>query len=217
MGWISILKKTGKFITYPIRHPANALREGGSAIKTGAIGTTVGYITWQALINDKPVMRTVSNMAIGSDNVDKVTGAVGTVVDGVTNVTTKAGEALGGVSEAMNGVSQAAERQSGAMSGMGNFMQSLMSGNGLNMVGDFFKSIGEGKVSGMSFAGLIGSAFLLFGRFGWFGKIAGALLGMMILGNNIDIGRVMGNGNQAMNGTLSPTDGESLAPAHRRR
>ena len=71
------------------------------------------------------------------------------------------------------------------MSGIGNFVQNMSSGNFLDGIGNFFSNIGNGRVSGMSLLGLVASAFMLFGRFGWFGKIAGALLGMMILGNNM--------------------------------
>ena len=47
-----------------------------------------------------------------------------------------------------------------------------------------FSNIGKGNVSGLSVVGLVAAAFMVFGRFGWLGKIAGALLGMMIIGNN---------------------------------
>ena len=37
--------------------------------------------------------------------------------------------------------------------------------------------------------GLVAAAFMVFGRFGWMSKIAGALLGMMIIGNNAQMAR----------------------------
>ena len=36
------------------------------------------------------------------------------------------------------------------------------------------------RMSGLSIAGLVAAAFLIFGRFGWLGKIAGAFLGVVI-------------------------------------
>ena len=48
-------------------------------------------------------------------------------------------------------------------------------------------NLGRGNVSGLSIAGLVAAACLVFGRFGWLGKIAGALLGMMLIGNNSGI------------------------------
>lgn len=55
------------------------------------------------------------------------------------------------------------------------------------MLGGFFRNLGNGNVSGLSIAGLIAAAFLIFGRFGWLGKIAGAFLGMLLIGNNANV------------------------------
>ena len=62
-------------------------------------------------------------------------------------------------------------------------------GGGLDMFGNFFRNLGSGNVSGLSIAGLVAAAFLIFGRFGWLGKIAGAFLGMMLIGNNAGVFR----------------------------
>lgn len=70
------------------------------------------------------------------------------------------------------------------MGGIGKFFSSLTSGNGAGMFGNLFSNIFSGKVSMMSMLGLVASALLIFGRFGWLGKIAGALLGMLLIGNN---------------------------------
>ena len=70
----------------------------------------------------------------------------------------------------------------------------MTNGNGGNMFGNFFSNLFSGNVSGMSMLGLIASAFLIFGRFGWMGKIAGALLGMMMIGNNATLQQAMGGG-----------------------
>ena len=63
-------------------------------------------------------------------------------------------------------------------------MGNLTSGNGTGMFGNLFSNIFNGRVSMMSMLGLVASALLIFGRFGWLGKIAGALLGMLLIGNN---------------------------------
>ena len=44
----------------------------------------------------------------------------------------------------------------------------------------------NGKM-GQTIAGLIAGAFLVFGRFGWLGKIAGAFLMMMTIGNHANL------------------------------
>ena len=57
-------------------------------------------------------------------------------------------------------------------------------------------SVATGNVSGLSLAGLVLSALLVFGRFGWLGKIAGAVLSMMMIGNNANMSQVLGGGQQ---------------------
>ena len=54
-------------------------------------------------------------------------------------------------------------------------------------VSNFFSNLGKGNVSGLGMLGLVASALLVFGRFGWLGKIGGLLLGMMLIGNNSKI------------------------------
>lgn len=51
-------------------------------------------------------------------------------------------------------------------------------------VRQLFSNLAHGKVSGLSIVGLIAGAFLVFGRTGWLGKIAGIFLTMMMIGNN---------------------------------
>ena len=68
--------------------------------------------------------------------------------------------------------------------GVGTFLRNMTGGNGMDMLGNFFGNLGKGNVSGLGIFGLLASAMLVFGRFGWLGKIAGALLGMMLIGNN---------------------------------
>lgn len=57
----------------------------------------------------------------------------------------------------------------------------------MEMFGNFFNNLGKGNVSGLSLLGLVTSSLLVFGRFGWLGKIAGAVLGMMLIGNNAHV------------------------------
>ena len=58
----------------------------------------------------------------------------------------------------------------------------MFGGVGCDMIGNLFGNISKGNVSGMSIVGLVAAAFMVFGRFGWMSKIAGALLGAMIIG-----------------------------------
>lgn len=75
------------------------------------------------------------------------------------------------------------------------------------MIGNLFSNIFKGNVSGMSMFGMAAAAFLTFGRFGWMGRIAGALLGMMLIGNNSTVHQDMGGGGQSND--LAQAEGES--------
>ena len=152
-----------------IIHPQRTLIDAGKAVKTAAVGTAVGYVGWEKLTTDKSVTRIVSDAVIGSDTTD----AIADTVSDVKELKTKAGEAV----DAVNGVAS-------NMSGIGNFMHSISTGNVGDMFGNLFSNITSGKVGGMSLLGLVAAAFMTFGRFGWLGKIAGVLLGMYIIGNN---------------------------------
>ena len=83
------------------------------------------------------------------------------------------------------------------------------------MIGNFFGNIGRGNVSGLSIVGLVAAAFMVFGRFGWMSKIAGALLGMMIIGNNSRVSQALPNGGASSNGQ-SLTEMESQGRGMRR-
>ena len=98
----------------------------------------------------------------------------------------KAGEAVDSMNNAMGDINS-------KWSGMSKFFRYIFNGDGLDMFGSFFSNLGKGKVSGLSLAGLVAAAYLIFGRFGWLGKIAGTMLGMMLVGNNANLNQMMGS------------------------
>ncbi|MGN1238552.1 MAG: hypothetical protein ACI4UW_06475 [Muribaculaceae bacterium] len=170
--WTTILRGGGRAVASAgdaIIHPQRTLIGAGKAVKTAAVGTAVGYVGWEKLTTDKSVTRIVSDAVIGSDTTD----AIADTVSDVKELKTKAGEAV----DAVNGVAS-------NMSGIGNFMHNISTGNVGDMFGNLFSNITSGKVGGMSLLGLVAAAFMTFGRFGWLSKIAGVLLGMYIIGNN---------------------------------
>ena len=167
-----------------IIHPQRTLIGAGKAVKTAAVGTAVGYVGWEKLTTDKSVTRIVSDAVIGSDTTD----AIADTVSDVKELKTKAGEAV----DAVNGVAT-------NMSGIGNFMHSISTGNVGDMFGNLFSNITSGKVGGMSLLGLVAAAFMTFGRFGWLSKIAGVLLGMYIIGNNSRSQQAVNNERQRTN------------------
>ena len=165
---------SGRELGQAILHPQRTLSGAGSAMKTAAVGGAAGYIGWEKLTTDKSLARIVGDAVIGEDNCE----SVGQTVSTVTQLPGKAIDTL-------DGLTQTVDEASTQMSGIGKFMQNMSGGNTLDSFGNLLSNIVNGRVTGMSLVGLIASAILLFGRFGWFGKIAGALLGMMILGNNM--------------------------------
>ena len=102
------------------------------------------------------------------------------------------------VQETIDAITGAMSDVNSKWSGMTNFFRGIFGGNGVDMFGNFFGNLAKGNVSGLSIAGLVAAAFLTFGRFGWLGKIAGAMLGMMLIGNNSNMQNMLGgNGGQA--------------------
>ena len=167
---------TGKSMGKAVLHPSQTLRGAGQAVKTATIGGAVGYVGWEKLTTDKSVVRIVSDAVIG----EPATNTLAETADGVRELTGKAGEAVSSVSGAVTGIDN-------KLNGVSNFLR--QASGGLDMFGNFFRNLGSGNVSGLSIAGLVAAAFLIFGRFGWLGKIAGAFLGMMLIGNNAGVFR----------------------------
>lgn len=198
MSWATVLKAglkfmgsgakaTAKTVGHSVLHPQQTIKGMGTATKTAAIGGATGYVAWEKLTTDKSVARIVGDAVVGSDTID----SVGEKVEGVGNAVSNFGETA---SNAMNGVSEAVNGANNNLNGISNFLGSMTNGNGGNMFSNFFSNLFSGNVSGMSMLGLVASAFLIFGRFGWMGKIAGALLGMMMIGNNATLQQTMGGG-----------------------
>ena len=198
MSWATVLKAglkfmgsgakaTAKTVGHTVLHPQQTIKGMGTATKTAAVGAATGYVAWEKLTTDKSVARIVGDAVVGSDTID----SVGEKVEGVGNAVSNLGETA---SNAMNSVSEAVGGASNNRNGISNFLGSMTNGNGGNMFSNFFSNLFSGNVSGMSMLGLVASAFLIFGRFGWMGKIAGALLGMMMIGNNATLQQTLGGG-----------------------
>lgn len=158
-------------------HPQQTLAGFGKATKTAVVGGGMGYLAWENIVNDKPIVRTATDVLVGEERGDKGLKVAGEASDKMENRVEKVGENMESISSSVSGVS-------GAWSGVGSFLKNMLGGNGLNMFGNFFGNIGKGNISDLSMLGLVASSLLIFGRFGWLGKIAGALMGMMLIGSN---------------------------------
>lgn len=200
MGWSTFLKTTGKYVLKGGRatvesagsaviHPQRTIKGLGTAAKTAAVGGGMAYVGWEKLTTDKSVTRIVGDAVVGEGTMESVSNKVDTAIEGVNDLKEKVGETVNTMNEAMTDVNS-------KWSGMSNFLRGIFSGNGGNMIGNFFSNLGKGDVSGLSLAGLVVSALLVFGRFGWLGKIAGAVLGMMMIGNNANMSQLLGGQRQ---------------------
>lgn len=158
-------------------HPQRTLAGLGNATKTAVMGGGMGYLAWEKLVNDKPVVRAAADLLVGEEAVDKGLEMAGNATNKIADAADKAGESL-------QEVSQSVSSMGASWGGVGTFLRNMTGGNGMDMLGNFFGNLGKGNVSGLGIFGLLASAMLVFGRFGWLGKIAGALLGMMLIGNN---------------------------------
>lgn len=190
--WSNLLKyggrataAMGRTVGNAVLHPSQTLRGAGNAVKVATVGAAAGYVGWEKLTTDKSLVRIVSDAVVGESATDAITE---TARD-VRELKDKAGEAVETVNSAMGDIDS-------KWSGMSNFFRGIFSGNGMNMFGNFFRNLGSGNVSGLSIAGLVAAAFLVFGRFGWLGKIAGFMLGLTLIGNNANMSQVLGHDSQ---------------------
>jgi len=176
----SATRATARSVGGAIIHPQRTLTGLGKATKTAVVGGGMGYLAWENIVNDKPVVRTAADVLVGEETVDKGLEVAGAATEKVEAATRKAGEALGEMKDTVSSMGK-------SWGGVGNFLKNLSGGNGMGMLGSFFGNLGKGNVSGLGILGLLASAFLVFGRFGWLGRIAGAILGMMLIGNNSQV------------------------------
>ena len=172
----SATQTSARSIGGPLVHPQRTLAGLGNATKTAVMGGGMGYLAWEKLVNDKPVVRAAADL-VGEEAVDKGPEMAGNATNKIADAADKAGESL-------QEVSQSVSSMGASWGGVGTFLRNMTGGNGMDMLGNFFGNLGKGNVSGLGIFGLLASAMLVFGRFGWLGKIAGALLGMMLIGNN---------------------------------
>lgn len=176
---MNILKSLGKVVSYPLRHPQKTITGLGQTAKTAVVGGAAAYVGWEKLTTDKSLTRIVGDAVVGEKAMDKA----GNAVSSIGGIKDKASDALQSASDAMGDMES-------SMSGMTKFFRGMFSGNGIGMMSDFFRNLGEGNVSGLGIVGLVTAGYLAFGRFGWLGKVAGAILGMMVIGNNYNFSRV---------------------------
>jgi hypothetical protein len=208
MGWLSLLTRAvpklwrsglratstlwqgGKAATVTV---ANATAKVASAAarnpKTAVVGGVAAFAGWQKLTNSDESYGTavgktlrkgvdgtgdfshdVVNGFTGKNTVEDVKDTASNVLTDVKDTAAEAKGVLGTLGETLRGISH--------------FLGNLFGGNGTNMFGNFLDNLVHGKVSGLGIGALIAASYLIFGRTGLLGKIGGALMAMMMVGNN---------------------------------
>lgn len=200
------MKGTGKSMGNAVLHPSQTLRGAGQAVKTATVGGAFGYVGWKKLTTDESVARIVSEAVVGKP----ATNVLASTVDDVRELKEKAGETVSAIGGAVGGAGS-------QLNGVSNFLQATSGGGLMNMLGGFFSNLGRGNVSGLSIAGLVAAAFLVFGQRGWLGKIAGLLLGMLLIGNNAGIVRTAPQEGTARTQTPAPSPEEQTQSGGMRR
>ena len=159
MGWgISLIMRTGRVIGGIGSHPKGALLLGGT-----------GYAAYQYSKSGQGALSTWGDLLLGSNTMDKVKneGAVEVVGDfflgeGNTHkVVEKGKDLVGGVGDAVSSIK---EGGGGLFGSLGNMISGLFSGGTSSLVG------------------LIAAGMMLFGNFGWMGKIVCGLIAAMSFG-----------------------------------
>ena len=160
-----------------------------------SVGGAVAYAGWDKIfgkegVTDKiakdGVLGVTSSLAIGNDRADYVKGKV----DNITgfrkeDAPMESSPSVNQSYEAQNyGGYQEPQMMQSQQDGVSSFLGNTFGGNGMNMFGNFFSNLFRGRVSGMTIAGQLAGAWMMFSRFGMWGKIGGALLAMMMIGNN---------------------------------
>lgn len=160
-----------------------------------SVGGAVAYAGWDKIFGKEGfsekiakdgVLGVTSGLAIGNERADYVKGKV----DNITgfrkeDAPMESSPSVNQSYEAQNyGGYQEPQMMQSQQDGVSSFLGNTFGGNGMNMFGNFFSNLFSGRVSGMSIAGLLAGAWMMFSRFGMWGKIGGALLAMMMIGNN---------------------------------
>ena len=184
MGWLSLatrvipkLWRSGVIVT-------STLWKGGSSVvgavarnpKTTAVASVATFAGWQKLSHP--------DESIGT--------AVGKTLRGGTDGTGDfAHDVVNGYNKVISEIKDTAAETKGllgtfgdTLKGISSFIGNLFGGNGTNMFGNFFNNLASGKISGWGIGALIAAAYMVFGRTGLLGKVGGALMAMMMIGNN---------------------------------
>lgn len=135
-----------------------------------SMGTAVGKTLREGVDGSGDFTHDMVNGFTGKNTVEEVKDTTKSVLDGLKDTASETKGILGTLADTLQGISK--------------FLGNMFGGDGMGMFSIFFSNLGNGKVSGLGIGALIASAYMIFGRTGLLGKIGGALMAMMMIGNN---------------------------------
>ena len=83
-------------------HPQRTLTGLGKATKTAVVGGGMGYLAWENIVNDKPIVRTAADVLVGEETVDKGLEVVGKASDKMENMVETVGKNVESISSSVS-------------------------------------------------------------------------------------------------------------------
>ena len=204
MGWFSLVTKVvpklwrgGTKVTSTLWNGGASVAGAGTKVvtavaknpKTTVVTGVAAYAGWDKLTNPDESIGTAVGKTLrdGGEGVggfahDTVNGFTGEkTVEQVRDTATSVVSDLQGAASETKGLLGTI---GDSLRGISSFLGNLFGGNGGNMFGNFLNNLASGNISGWGIGALIAASYMIFGRTGLLGKIGGALMAMMMIGNN---------------------------------
>ena len=204
MGWFSLVTKVapklwrgGAKVTSTLWHGGASVAGAGTKVvtavaknpKTTVVTGVAAYAGWDKLTNPDESIGTAVGKTL-RDGVEGVGGFAHDTVNGFTGEKTveQVRDTATSVVSDLQGAASETKGLLGtigdSLRGISSFLGNLFGGNGGNMFGNFLSNLTSGNISGWGIGALIAASYMIFGRTGLLGKIGGALMAMMMIGNN---------------------------------
>ena len=204
MGWFSLVTKVvpklwrgGTKVTSTLWNGGASVAGAGTKVvtavaknpKTTVVTGVAAYAGWDKLTNPDESIGTAVGKTL-RDGVEGVGGFAHDTVNGFTGEKTveQVRDTATSVVSDLQGTASETKGLLGtigdSLRGISSFLGNLFGGNGGNMFGNFLNNLTSGNISGWGIGALIAASYMIFGRTGLLGKIGGALMAMMMIGNN---------------------------------
>ena len=204
MGWFSLVTKVvpklwrgGTKVTSTLWNGGASVAGAGTKVvtavaknpKTTVVTGVATYAGWDKLTNPDESIGTAVGKTL-RDGVEGVGGFAHDTVNGFTGEKTveQVRDTATSVVSDLQGAASETKGLLGtigdSLRGISSFLGNLFGGNGGNMFGNFLNNLTSGNISGWGIGALIAASYMIFGRTGLLGKIGGALMAMMMIGNN---------------------------------